>query len=55
MSFSSQKALPYHVGFIVDGNRRLAREKGLPAFIGYKKGSFLFNEAFWRFCYFEDD
>lgn len=38
MSFFSQKALPYHIGFIVDGNRRWAKEKGLHTFIGHKKG-----------------
>ncbi|KUK79785.1 MAG: Undecaprenyl diphosphate synthase [Microgenomates bacterium 39_7] len=38
-SLSSQKTLPYHIGFIVDGNRRWAKEKGLPTFMGHKKGS----------------
>jgi len=36
---SNQKALPHHIGFIVDGNRRWAKEKGLPTFIGHKKGA----------------
>ena len=36
---SNQKALPYHIGFIVDGDRRWAKEKGLPTFIGHKKGA----------------
>lgn len=35
---SSQKGLPYHIGFIVDGNRRWAKEKGLATFMGHKKG-----------------
>lgn len=34
----NQKELPYHVGFIVDGNRRWAKENGLPTLIGHKKG-----------------
>jgi len=38
MSVSSQKVLPYHIGFIVDGNWRWAKEKGLSTFIGHKKG-----------------
>ncbi len=37
-SFSDQKNLPHHVGFIIDGNRRWAKEKGLPSFMGHKKG-----------------
>ena len=35
---TSNKNLPYHISFIVDGNRRWAREKGLPTFMGHKKG-----------------
>ena len=27
-----------HIGFIVDGNRRWAKEKGLPTLEGHKKG-----------------
>jgi len=30
--------IPYHLGIIIDGNRRWAREKGLPAFEGHRKG-----------------
>lgn len=30
---------PHHIGFIVDGNRRWAREKGFPTFVGHKKGA----------------
>lgn len=37
-SFSDQKNLPHHIGFIIDGNRRWAKEKGLPNFMGHKKG-----------------
>jgi undecaprenyl diphosphate synthase len=36
---SNYKKLPYHIGFIVDGNRRWAKEKGLPTFAGHKKGA----------------
>lgn len=35
---TNPKALPYHICFIIDGNRRWAREKGLPTFRGHKKG-----------------
>lgn len=37
-SLSVQKKFPHHIGFIIDGNRRWAKEKGLPTFIGHKKG-----------------
>ena len=29
---------PNHVGIILDGNRRWAKERGLPTFMGHKKG-----------------
>lgn len=32
------KKTPYHLGIILDGNRRWAKEKGLPPFAGHKKG-----------------
>jgi len=32
------KKIPLHLGIILDGNRRWATEKGLPAFEGHKKG-----------------
>jgi len=32
------KKVPYHLGIILDGNRRWAKEKGLPSFEGHKKG-----------------
>jgi len=32
------KKIPSHLGIIIDGNRRWAREKGLPAFEGHRKG-----------------
>jgi len=37
-SSSPQKTIPYHIGFIIDGNRRWARAKGLPTLIGHQKG-----------------
>ena len=30
--------VPAHIGFIMDGNRRWAKERGLPAIMGHKKG-----------------
>lgn len=35
---SSNTKLPVHVGFILDGNRRWAKENGLPKLEGHKKG-----------------
>ncbi|KKK67518.1 hypothetical protein LCGC14_2953260, partial [marine sediment metagenome] len=32
------KKVPNHLGIILDGNRRWAKEKGLSAFEGHKKG-----------------
>ncbi len=32
------KNIPNHLGIIIDGNRRWAREKGLPVFEGHRKG-----------------
>ena len=36
---SDQEGFPNHVGIIVDGNRRWAKEKRLPTFAGHKKGA----------------
>jgi len=33
------KGLPQHIAIIVDGNRRWARERGLPTLAGHKKGA----------------
>jgi undecaprenyl diphosphate synthase len=30
--------MPHHLGIILDGNRRWAKEKGLPAFEGHRRG-----------------
>ncbi len=30
--------IPYHLGIIIDGNRRWAKEKGLPALQGHLRG-----------------
>jgi len=30
--------VPYHLGIIIDGNRRWAKERGLPAFEGHRQG-----------------
>jgi len=37
MSKENQK-IPLHLGVIIDGNRRWARERGLPAFEGHRRG-----------------
>lgn len=34
----TEKTIPTHVGFIVDGNRRWARERGLPTSEGHRRG-----------------
>ena len=35
---SQTKNIPYHLGIILDGNRRWAQERGLPAILGHRKG-----------------
>ena len=32
------KTIPYHIGIIMDGNRRWARDKGLPTLEGHRRG-----------------
>ena len=34
----SGRALPRHVAIIMDGNRRWAKERGLPAIEGHRRG-----------------
>ncbi|HUB93044.1 MAG TPA: polyprenyl diphosphate synthase [Verrucomicrobiae bacterium] len=38
MSSVSEAVVPKHLGFIIDGNRRWARERGLPVYEGHKAG-----------------
>ena len=38
-TISDKQGFPGHVGIIVDGNRRWAKEKNLPTFTGHKKGA----------------
>lgn len=37
--------IPYHLGIILDGNRRWAEERGLPVFEGHRQGSEKVKEA----------
>jgi len=39
MTYLNKDNLPKHVGIIVDGNRRWAKERKLPTFAGHKKGA----------------
>jgi len=41
---SETAIMPTHVGFILDGNRRWAKEQGLPTLEGHKQGSEVFKE-----------
>ncbi len=38
MSKENNKNLPQHIGIMIDGNRRWAKEKGLPSFLGHRQG-----------------
>ncbi|MDP2664241.1 MAG: undecaprenyl diphosphate synthase family protein, partial [bacterium] len=38
MSDKKTKIIPRHVGIILDGNRRWAKERGLSTFEGHRKG-----------------
>lgn len=33
-----KQKIPYHLGIIIDGNRRWAKEQGLPTFEGHRRG-----------------
>ena len=39
MTYLNKENLPKHIGIIVDGNRRWAKEQKLPTFAGHKKGA----------------
>lgn len=39
MNTSNTQSVPRHVGFILDGNRRWARERGLPTLQGHSRGA----------------
>jgi len=41
--------IPHHLGIIVDGNRRWAKEKKLPVFYGHKKGLEVIKDSI-RWC-----
>jgi undecaprenyl diphosphate synthase len=38
MDLDKQSTIPRHLGLILDGNRRWAKEQGLPTFEGHRKG-----------------
>ena len=38
MPNTNEKTIPSHVAIILDGNRRWAKERGLPTFFGHRKG-----------------
>ncbi len=40
----SDEALPQHVGIILDGNRRWAKQQGLPVLEGHRRGSVVFKD-----------
>lgn len=44
MDMSDNVAIPAHVGIILDGNRRWARQQGLPSLEGHRRGSENFKE-----------
>lgn len=50
MSKNQTSTIPNHVGFIMDGNRRWARERGLPAMKGHEAGVDAFHTAV-RACF----
>lgn len=45
MQLEESRSIPRHLGFIVDGNRRWARAKGLPTLEGHRRGLKKISEA----------
>lgn len=46
----NEKTIPTHVGYILDGNRRWARERGLPTYEGHIAGATAFEEVIKATC-----
>lgn len=44
MTNSNDSSLPAHVGIILDGNRRWAKQQGLPTLEGHRRGAEVFKE-----------
>ena len=42
--------IPYHLGIIMDGNRRWAKQRGLPPLFGHRKGLKTFKKIA-KYCY----
>ncbi len=42
---SDEMALPTHIGIILDGNRRWAKEQGMPTLEGHRQGAEVFREV----------
>jgi len=40
----SKTSIPHHIAIIPDGNRRWAKEHGMPEYMGHKKGAEIFEE-----------
>lgn len=49
MAINDQKKLPVHIGFIMDGNGRWAKKRGLPRTMGHKEGANTFRKIA-RYC-----
>lgn len=41
----SDNSIPNHIGLILDGNRRWAKEQGMPTLDGHRKGAEVFKEV----------
>jgi undecaprenyl diphosphate synthase len=41
---NNNNKIPRHIAFIMDGNRRWAKEKGMPIFLGHKNGAETFKK-----------